>query len=378
MAEKILAEGHADMISMARPFLADPEFVLKAQQNRADEINTCIACNQACLDHTFKRKISTCMVNPRACFETELNYMPATKRKRIAVVGAGPSGLATSVTAAMRGHEAHLFDSADQIGGQFNMAKQIPGKEEFHETLRYYRKQIELTGVSLQLNHSVTVDYILDQGFDEAVICTGVTPRKANIEGENHPKVLSYTDVLLHHKEVGNTVAIIGAGGIGFDVAEYLSHNGQSASMNIPAFMEEWGIDMDYRQQGGLMNENHKPSARQIYLLKRSKGKHGAGLGKTTGWIHRTSLKKRLVKMLSSVSYLKIDDRGLHINLNGNYQVLEVDNVVICAGQEPVRDLYQDLRETGFPVHVVGGAHEAFELDAKVAIKQGTELAARL
>ncbi len=378
IGEKILAEGHADMISMARPFLADPEFVLKAMQSRSDEINTCIACNQACLDHTFNRKISTCMVNPRACFETELNYQPVQEKKRIAVVGAGPSGLAASTVAALRGHEVHLLEANNIIGGQFNMAKQIPGKEEFSETLRYYRRQIELTGVHLHLNHKVQVSDIIGHSFDEVIICTGVYPRRAKIEGEDHPMVLNYVEVLMHHQKVGNSIAIIGAGGIGFDVAEYLSQNGESSSLSVKAFMREWGVDMSYTKPGGLMPENHKPANRQIYLLKRSRGKHGANLGKTTGWIHRTSLKKRHIKMISGVQYRKIDNEGLHITTNGEHRLLEVDNVVICAGQEPSRELHQGLLSRGFPVHIAGGAYAAQELDAKVAIKQGTELAAKL
>jgi len=258
------------------------------------------------------------------------------------------------------------------------MAKQIPGKEEFHETLRYYRRQIELTGVTLHLNEKVDAKTLLEHNFDDVIICTGVNPRRANIEGEDHPKVLSYVDVLLHHKPVGNSVASVGSGGIGFDVAEFLSQNGESPSLDIAAFMEEWGVDMNYNTPGGLMSENHKSSSRQIFLLKRSKGKHGARLGKTTGWIHRTSLRKRNVTMISGVEYQKIDDQGIHISVSGKSRVLEVDNVVICAGQEPAQDLYLDLLSFGLQVHIVGGAYEARELDAKVAIKRGTELAAKL
>ena len=318
------------------------------------------------------------MVNPRACFETVLNYRPAEDSKRIAVVGAGPAGLAASTIASLRGHEVHLFEAKGEIGGQFNMAKRIPGKEEFHETLRYYQKQIQLTGVKLHLNLKAEAHALVEQNFDEVIICTGVNPRRANIDGEDHPKVLSYVDVLHHRKPVGQSVAVVGAGGIGFDVAEFLSQTGESPSLDVEKFMEEWGVDMNYNLPGGLMSENHKSAARQIFLLKRSKGKHGAGLGRTTGWIHRTSLKKRNITMISSVQYQKIDDQGIHISVNDKSRVLEVDNVVICAGQQPAQDLYHDLLGSGLQVHVVGGAYKATELDATVAIKQGTELAAKL
>lgn len=380
IAENIISQGHADMVSMARPFLADADLVLKAMEDRSDEINTCIGCNQACLDHTFQMKICSCLVNPRACHETELNYLPAQQKKKIAVVGAGPAGLASSTVAAERGHEVHLFDKADQIGGQFNMAKQIPGKEEFEETLRYFKKQIELTGVNLHLNTPVDSDFLKRGGFDEVILATGVTPRKSGFEGEDHPKVLSYVDVLFHKKEVGKKVAIVGAGGIGFDVAEYLSHNPShtAPSLDVKAFMDEWGVDMNYKMGGAVTKPKPTASFREIFLLKRSKGKHGKNLGKTTGWIHRTSLKMKEVNMISSVTYEKVDDQGLHITVNGEPKLLEVDNVIICAGQEPLRALQEPLEASGINVYLIGGADEAKELDAKRAIDQGSRLAAKL
>ena len=376
VAEDILSNGHADMVSMARPFLADPELVQKAMENRVDEINTCIGCNQACLDHTFELKICSCLVNPRACFETEVVIKPSSKKKKIAIVGAGPAGLAASTIAAGRGHEVHLFEASHEIGGQFNMAKEIPGKEEFHETIRYFNKQIEITGVNLHLN--TRADATLLSGFDEVILATGINPRTPNIEGIDHPKVLSYIDVLKHKKEVGKSVAVIGAGGIGFDVSEYLTHEGVSTSLDIPSYMNEWGVDMEYKNAGALKEAEAHPPAREVYLLKRSQGKHGANLGKTTGWIHRASLKAKHVKMIGQVTYEKIDDEGLHITRGGEHQVLAVDNVVICAGQTPLRELVEPLKEKGINVHLIGGADEASELDAKRAIDQGTRLAAKL
>lgn len=376
-AEQILADGHADMVSMARPFLADPDLVLKAMENRVEEINTCIGCNQACLDHTFKRKIASCLVNPRACHETELNYLPTKNKKKIAVVGAGPAGLASSTIAAQRGHEVHLFDAASEIGGQFNMAKQIPGKEEFYETLRYFNTQIKLTGVHLHLSKKVDATELIAQNFDEIILATGVSPRQVKISGIDHPKVLSYIDVLYHKKPVGKSVAIIGAGGIGFDVAEFLTTN-KSPALDIPEFMEEWGVDMKLDARGGLQTPDPEPPKRKVYLLKRSKGKHGGNLGKTTGWIHRSSLKMKKVKMIGEVNYEKIDDDGIHINIGGKSEVLLVDNVVICAGQEPLRNLYEPLKIENISVHLIGGADEATELDAKRAINQGARLAAQL
>jgi 2,4-dienoyl-CoA reductase (NADPH2) len=376
LANQILADGHADMVSMARPFLADPDFVRKAEEGRADEINTCIACNQACLDHVFENKTASCLVNPRACHETELNYTPTKAPKKIAVVGAGPAGLAYASIAAERGHTIDLFEAEKEIGGQFNMAKLVPGKEEFHETLRYFGKKIENAGVNLHLNRRVSAQELIAGKYDEVILATGVSPRGIQLEGIDHAKVLSYIDVLKHRKEVGHKVAIIGAGGIGFDVAEFLSHEGVSSSLSVPVFMEEWGVDMDYQNRGALTKAAPEPSARQIYLLQRSKGKLGARLSKTTGWIHRRSLKNKAVKMLGEVQYQKIDDAGLHIINKGEPQVLEVDHIIICAGQEPLRALWQPLQDSGVKVQLIGGADEARELDAKRAISQAAWLAA--
>ncbi|MEM7104393.1 MAG: NADPH-dependent 2,4-dienoyl-CoA reductase [Bacteroidota bacterium] len=380
VAEKVLQDGHADMISMARPFLADPDFVLKAMEDRADEINTCIGCNQACLDHIFKNKRASCLVNPRACYETELIYTPTKAKKKIAVVGAGPAGLAAATVAADRGHDVTIFEASGEIGGQFNMAKRIPGKEEFYETIRYYNKQIKLTGVNLVLNKRVNAKDLIDGGYDEVILATGVSPRELTIPGIDHSKVLSYIDVLFHQKEVGKKVAIIGAGGIGFDIAEYLSHSGVATSQDIPAFMEEWGVDQNGEFRGGLIDKAPKPmeSAREIYLLQRSTGKLGANLGKTTGWVHRATLKKKQIRMMGNLQYEKIDDQGLHVISRNETKVLDVDNIIICAGQEPLRELFQPLKEAGINVHLIGGADEAKELDAKRAIDQGSRLAAKL
>jgi 2,4-dienoyl-CoA reductase (NADPH2) len=364
------------MVSMARPFLADPDFVKKAAEGRRDEINTCIACNQACLDHTFSRKTASCLVNPRACHETLMPVLRSATKKKIAVVGAGPAGLAASMTAARRGHEVHLFEAAAEIGGQFNLAKRIPGKEEFHETLRYFAKQLEVTGVKLHLNTKASVEMLENQGFAEVVISTGVVGRRAGIFGEDHPKVLSYSDCLFpegasRKKTVGKSVAIIGAGGIGFDVAEFLSVEQNEEPQAIAEFMEEWGVNMNYETRGAVAKPHPEPPAREIYLLKRSEGKHGEGLGKTTGWIHRASLKMKKVKMLAQVQYVKIDDEGLHIVHEGKPQVLRVDNVVICAGQNSVRDLYDALVAKGIKATLIGGAKLAAEVDAKRAIAEG-------
>ncbi len=378
LAEQLLADGFCDLVSMARPLLADPLFVRKAAQGKADEINTCIGCNQACLDHTFAGKITSCLVNPRACHETELLIAPAVKPKRIAVVGAGPAGLSFAVTAAGRGHEVTLFDADAQIGGQFNIAKKVPGKEEFYETLRYFGKQIELHGVKLRLNTRVSAQELAQGGFDEIVLATGVTPRVPEIEGVQHPKVLSYLDVLRDGRPVGKTVAVIGAGGIGFDVAEYLTQSGDSASVNPAKFYAEWGIDPAYTARGGLRAPQVEASPRQVYLLQRKKTKVGDGLGKTTGWIHRSSLKSRRVNMISNVTYRKIDDAGLHVSIDGQEQVLAVDNVVLCSGQEPQRELLAELQKAGCTVHLIGGADVAAQLDAKRAIDQGVRLAASI
>lgn len=379
-AEKVLAEGHADMISMARPFLADPEWVNKAEQERDDEINTCIACNQACLDHVFKQKVASCLVNPRACHETEFDYSPAKEPKKIGVVGAGPAGLAAATIAAQRGHSVTLFDADKEIGGQFNIAKQIPGKEEFYETIRYFRKQIELHHVEVKLNTRVTADDLSSSDFDEIILATGITPRTPKIEGIENEKVLSYLDVLKHKKPVGKRVAVIGAGGIGFDVSEYLSHEGESTSLNINAWLKEWGIDKTIESRGGIAGvkaEVH-PSPREIFMFKRSKGKFGGNLGKTTGWIHRSTLKKKNVQFVNEVQYTKIDAVGLHYTQNNEQKVLEVDNIVICAGQTPFKELLAPLEAIGKNVHVIGGADIAAELDAKRAIDQGSRLAARI
>ena len=378
IGNQIIADGFADMVSMARPFLADADFVVKAETNRADEINTCIGCNQACLDHTFQLKTASCLVNPRACHETLLQYLPTQKKKKIAVVGAGPAGLATATVAAERGHDVHLYDAASEIGGQFNMAKQIPGKEEFYETIRYFNKQIELTGVHLHLNTRVDAAFLTKEQFDEVILATGVTPRTLKIEGIDHPSVLSYIEVLKDKKPVGKRVALIGAGGIGFDVAEFLAQEGASTSLDTTAFMEEWGVDMAYQKGGALTKPHPETSPRIIYLLQRTKGKVGAKLGKTTGWIHRSSLKMKKVETMDGVTYEKIDDKGLHINIDGFYKLLEVDNVVICAGQEPLNALLEPLKAAGVSTHIIGGAFEALELDAKRAIDQGSRLAAQL
>ena len=375
VAEQILAEGMADMVSMARPFLADADFVRKAAQGRADEINTCIGCNQACLDHTFGGKITSCLVNPRACHETLMIETPAPVRERIAVVGAGPAGLAFATTAARRGLDVTLFDAAKEIGGQFNIAKQIPGKEEFYETLRYFAKQISLTGVSMRLGQHVSAQDLLSAGFTHVVLATGVTPRKPAIEGIDHPCVRGYLDVLRDKCAVGPRVALIGAGGIGFDTAEFLLHKGSSPSLDAAQFFKEWGVDRSYASAGGLQSAQIAPSARKVYLLQRKKSKVGDGLGKTTGWIHRTSLKNRAVEMMNLVSYQRIDDDGLHILVGEKPITLKVDTVVVCAGQEPQRELQADLLAAGVQAHLIGGADQAAELDAKRAILQGTQLA---
>jgi len=377
VAEQVLARGDADMVSMARPLLADAEFVRKARENRADEINICIACNQACLDHTFSRKLASCLVNPRACHETELNVIAAASPKRIAVVGAGPAGLAFAVTAARCGHKVTLFEAAAQIGGQFNLAKRIPGKEEFHETVRYFAKQLELTGVEVKLN--TLADQATLNGFDSVVLASGVVPRSPGIEGIDHPKAVSYIDVLKGKVHIGKRVAIMGAGGIGFDVAAFLSQADKDP-LEFPTaeqFALNWGIDMSLQARGGVAGVKPQviASPREIFLMQRKPDKLGKGLGKTTGWAHRLELLHRGVQMMPGVKYVRIDDAGLHIEVDGVASVLPVDQVVICAGQEPRRDLLQPLQDAGVEVHLIGGADLATELDAKRAILQGTKLA---
>ncbi len=399
VAEGILAGGGADLVSMARPLLADPAWANKARAGRADRINTCIACNQACLDHVFSQKNASCLVNPRACVETELVYAPTTAPRRIAVVGAGPAGLACATVAAERGHRVTLFDAADEIGGQFNLAKRIPGKEEFHETLRYFRHRIEDTGVELRL--STPVDAAALAGFDAVVVATGIRPRTVDFPGADHPKVVSYLDVLGGRVRTGPRVAIVGAGGIGFDVAEFLVHqplvdasvmevapkpgadepaspSSDSLSLDPARWMAEWGVDPTFSSPGGLRRPEPEPPAREVWLLQRSPGKPGAKLGKTTGWIHRATLKAKQVAMLGGVSYLGVDDAGFRIRVDGQEQTLPVDQVVVCAGQEPRRDLFEALQAAGIAAHLIGGADLAAELDAKRAIDQGSRLAAAL
>ncbi|MGO4385250.1 oxidoreductase [Specibacter sp. RAF43] len=383
VAEGLLADGAADLVSMARPFLADPHFLRKAAGGRADEINTCIGCNQACLDHTFAGKTSSCLVNPRACHETEIPIERAIVPKRLAVVGAGPAGLAFAVTAAGRGHHVTLLEAAGEIGGQFNLAKQIPGKEEFYETIRYFGRQIQLRGVELRLNTPATATDLLAGNFEEIILASGVTPRTPAIDGVDHPSVLSYLDVLRDKKPVGANVAILGAGGIGFDVAEYITAEyitaeGASAALVPEKFYAQWGIDPGYAAAGGIIAAVPPRPIRRVGLFQRKDTKVGAGLGKTTGWIHRTELKARGVQMVPGVEYRKIDDAGLHLRVNGADTVLAVDTVILCTGQEPRRELQAALAGGNAVVHVIGGADVAVELDAKRAIDQGTRLAARI
>ena len=374
VAERILAGGGADLVSMARPLLADPEWANKARAGRAQAINTCIACNQACLDQVFENRKASCLVNPRACAETVLNYLPTQQPRRIAVVGAGPAGLACATVAAQRGHQVTLFDAAAEIGGQFNLAKRIPGKEEFHETLRYFRHRIGETGVQLRL--STMADAAMLAAFDDVVLATGVIPRAVDFPGADHAKVVGYLDVLDGRVQCGPRVAIIGAGGIGFDVAEFLVQAGSSPSLDVGRWMAEWGVDPGFDARGGLAPARPEPPARQLWLLQRSPGKPGARLGKTTGWIHRAALKAKGVRMLGGVEYLGVDDVGLHIRIDGGEQLLAVDHVVVCAGQEPRRELLPGLQAGGCRVHVIGGADRAVELDARRAIDQGSRLAA--
>ena len=376
VAERVLADGQADMVSLARPLLADPQWPAKARAGRPETINTCIACNQACLDHIFVNKRASCLVNPRAAHETELVYRPTTAPRRVAVVGAGPAGLACATVAAERGHHVTLFDAASEIGGQFNVAKRIPGKEEFHETLRYFRHRLADTGVELRLG--VRADAPMLAGFDDVVVATGISPRKVDFPGADHPMVVSYLDVLQGRVRAADKVAIIGAGGIGFDVGEFLVQDGPSPSLDPARWMAEWGVDPSFESRGALSAPQPEAPAREVWLLQRSPGKPGARLGKTTGWIHRATLKAKGVRMLGGVEYVGVDDRGLRIRIDGTEQLLEVGTVVVCAGQEPMRALADALAATGVNAHVIGGADVAAELDAKRAIDQGSRLAATL
>ncbi|KPF68350.1 2,4-dienoyl-CoA reductase [beta proteobacterium AAP99] len=381
VAEEILAEGCADMVSMARPLLADADFVNKAAAGKRDEINTCIACNQACLDHTFSNKLSSCLVNPRACHETELVIRIAPAKKRFAVVGAGPAGLSAAITLAERGHTVDLFDAASEIGGQLNMAKRIPGKEEFHEMIRYFSRQLELKGVNVKLNTRADAAMLKAAGYAEVIVATGVAPRNPKIAGQDHPKVLSYIDVLRHARPVGQKVAVIGAGGIGFDVAEYLTQDGPSTTLNLHEWLAEWGVEDPQVARGGVKRAEPVKVARQVTLLQRKQGKLGAGLGKTTGWIHRASLKMRGVEMVGGVNYERIDDQGLLVSFGEQRKDatwIDCDHVVLCAGQEPLAQLFDELQAQGVKAHKIGGADVAAELDAKRAINQGTRLAATL
>ncbi|MCZ8015489.1 MAG: NADPH-dependent 2,4-dienoyl-CoA reductase [Limnobacter sp.] len=382
VAEQLLADGACDMVSMARPLLADPEFAIKAKEGRADEINVCIACNQACLDHTFSLKRASCLVNPRACHETEIVDQPLTRKKKIAVVGAGPAGLAAATELARRGHSVSLFDKAGEIGGQFNMAKQIPGKEEFHETISYFKRQLELKNVEIRLNTVVNAELISKEKFDEVILATGIKPRTPGIEGIDHPKVMSYIDVLLHKKEVGQKVAVIGAGGIGFDVSEYLTHDFShpSPTLDLESWKKEWGITFDPKNAGGIDGVHAEPPkpAREVWLCQRKDEPLGKRLGKTSGWVHKASLKSRRVHFMQGVEYLKIDDRGLHVMSANGPEILDVDNIIVCAGQDPLRELVEPIEALGVPVHLVGGSSVAAELDAKRAINQATRLAVTL
>ena len=376
VAEKILADGDADMVSMARPLLADPDWVNKARAGHAGLINPCIACNQACLDHVFENRRASCLMNPRACFETELVDAPLARKKRIAVVGAGPAGLACATTLAQRGHAVTLFEQSNEIGGQFNLARRIPGKEEFAEPIRYWGNLIDALGVDVRLGTRATLESL--RGFDAVILATGVTPRTLAIPGGNHARTLSYLDVVLHGKPVGKRVAIIGAGGIGFDVAEFLTQSTPSPTTDISRWSHEWGVDQQYTNPGGLTTPAPEPSEREVWLLQRTPGKPGKRLNKTTGWVHRAALKMKGVKMLGGVNYERIDDTGLHVIIDDKPQTLPVDNVIVCAGQEPRRDLYDGLKAASIDVHLIGGADVAAELDAKRAIAQGTRLGANL
>jgi len=375
-----LQRGDADLVSMARPMLADAELVNKAREGREDEINTCIGCNQACLDHSFAGKSVSCLVNPRACHETLLSYEKTSSPKNIAVVGAGPAGMAYATVAAERGHKVTLYDAANEIGGQFNLAKQIPGKEEFYETLRYYGRMIEKLGINLQLNTRADADMLAAAGYDNIIIATGINPRTPDLEGIDHPMVMSYIDAIRGNKPVGKKVAILGAGGIGFDVSELISHKGVSAAMDIDVFAREWGVDFDNHPRGGVTGVDPITAIadREIFLMQRKETPVGRGLGKTTGWTHRMALGRRGVKMLNGIEYVRIDDDGLHIMRENKPELLPVDTIIVCAGQDPARELYDAGQAQGLPVERVGGAYEAAELDAKAAINQACHMAAQI
>ncbi|WP_110457662.1 NADPH-dependent 2,4-dienoyl-CoA reductase [Shewanella algidipiscicola] len=377
IGEQIIASGQADMVSMARPFLADAEFVNKAAAGESELINTCIGCNQACLDHTFALKRATCLVNPRACYETELNFTPAATKKCIAVMGAGPAGMAFSIYAAMRGHHVVVFEAKSEVGGQFNLARKIPGKEEFNETIRYFTEQMKRHHVELRLNTRLDASVVRDEAFDEVVIAAGVVPRRLELPGFDNPKVVTYQQVLSGEISVGERVALIGAGGIGFDMAHYLGER-ESSTLQPDKWFKQWGIDKTYAEPGGLTEPELSAPERQIYLLQRKTSKMGKGLGKTTGWIHRSVLKHHQVQMLTGVNYDHFDEQGLHIKVGDDSRVLDVDNVILCAGQESNRTLVDEMKATGLPVHLIGGVDVAAELDAKRAIRQGAELAIAL
>ena len=378
VAESVLANGDADLVSMARPFLADSKIFEKIKEGREEEINTCIACNQACLDHAFDKKEISCLVNPRACNETNLNYLPATHKKTIAVVGAGPAGLAFSEIAALRGHDVELFEAGDQIGGQFNLAKQIPGKEEFHETIRYFSNILKKNDVKINLNKKIQPIDLKEKKYDDVIVSTGVSARSLDIPGSDEKIVISYIDAIKNLNKVGKKVVLIGAGGIGFDIAELLSHGEKSPSTNIDDFAEQWGIDFTNHPRGGVTGVTTKASKsdREIFLLQRKVTPLGIGLGKTTGWTHRLNLRKKEIKMLKGVTYKKIVKNGIYISINDQDQFIECDNIIVCAGQEPDRSFFNAANKSGFRMHLIGGAYEARELDAKVAIKQAAELAA--
>ncbi|MEU4343373.1 NADPH-dependent 2,4-dienoyl-CoA reductase [Nocardia sp. NPDC023852] len=381
VAEEILTRGDAQLISLARPFLTDPEWANKAAQDRVDEINTCIACNQACLDHAFQHKTVSCLLNPRAGHETELTLLPTRRTKRIAVVGAGPAGLSAAVNLAERGHRVDLFEADDKVGGQFDIARRIPGKEEFDESIRYYQRMLEITGVTVHLMKRVDADELIEGRYDEVVLATGVRPRIPNIPGIDHPMVLTYAELVREKKPVGKRVAVIGAGGIGYDVSEFLTVEGHPA-LKLDEWKEEWGVTSDDEQvPGQLTIPKPAPAAREVVLLQRKTTPFGKDLGKTSGWVHRAALKAKGVEQIGGVNYERIDDHGLHVSFGAKRerpQLIPVDNVVVCAGQESVRDLVAPLRAADVNVHLIGGADLAAELDAKRAIDQGTRLAARL